>query len=87
MEFLRVSTNSRRIALGLEELDTFSFEDHLQQRLQLVQMDPSFLDRSLNEGFSGGEKKRNEILDKIGKYRRRKVQEVSFFEASGSNQA
>jgi len=62
LEFLRVSTNARRIALGLEELDTFSFEDHLQQRLQLVQMDPSFLDRSLNEGFSGGEKKRNEIL-------------------------
>ncbi|NBQ22441.1 MAG: ABC transporter ATP-binding protein, partial [Synechococcaceae bacterium WB6_3B_236] len=41
---------------------TFSFEDHLQQRLELVQMDPSFLERSLNEGFSGGEKKRNEIL-------------------------
>ena len=62
LEFLRVSTNSRRQALGLEELDTFSFEDHLQQRLELVQMDPSFLERSLNEGFSGGEKKRNEIL-------------------------
>jgi Fe-S cluster assembly ATP-binding protein len=62
LEFLRVSTNSRRQFLGLEELDTFSFEDHLQQRLELVQMDPSFLERSLNEGFSGGEKKRNEIL-------------------------
>lgn len=62
LEFLRVSTNARRVACGLEELDTFSFEDHLQQRLELVQMDPSFLDRSLNEGFSGGEKKRNEIL-------------------------
>ena len=62
LEFLRVSTNARRQAQGLEELDTFSFEDHLQQRLELVQMDPSFLERSLNEGFSGGEKKRNEIL-------------------------
>jgi Fe-S cluster assembly ATP-binding protein len=62
LEFLRVSTNARRQVLGLEELDTFSFEDHLQQRLELVQMDPSFLERSLNEGFSGGEKKRNEIL-------------------------
>jgi Fe-S cluster assembly ATP-binding protein len=62
LEFLRVSTNSRRQFLGLEELDTFSFEDHLQQRLELVQMNPSFLERSLNEGFSGGEKKRNEIL-------------------------
>jgi Fe-S cluster assembly ATP-binding protein len=62
LEFLRVSTNARRQAQELEELDTFSFEEHLQQRLELVQMDPSFLERSLNEGFSGGEKKRNEIL-------------------------
>jgi len=62
LEFLRVSTNARRQAQNLEELDTFSFEEHLQQRLELVQMDPSFLERSLNEGFSGGEKKRNEIL-------------------------
>lgn len=62
LEFLRVSTNARRQAQDLEELDTFSFEEHLQQRLELVQMDPSFLERSLNEGFSGGEKKRNEIL-------------------------
>ncbi|MCP9940321.1 Fe-S cluster assembly ATPase SufC [Synechococcus sp. Cruz CV12-2-Slac-r] len=61
-EFLRVSTNARRVASGLEELDTFSFDDHLQERLELVQMDPAFLGRSLNEGFSGGEKKRNEIL-------------------------
>ena len=61
-EFLRVATNARRLACGEEELDTFSFDDHLEQRLALVQMDPSFLDRSLNEGFSGGEKKRNEIL-------------------------
>ena len=62
LEFLRVATNARRQAQDLEELDTFSFEEHLQQRLELVQMDPSFLERSLNEGFSGGEKKRNEIL-------------------------
>ena len=61
-EFLRVATNARRLARGEEELDTFAFDDHLEQRLALVQMDPSFLDRSLNEGFSGGEKKRNEIL-------------------------
>ena len=50
LEFLRVSTNARRQAQELEELDTFSFEEHLQQRLELVQMDPSFLERSLNEG-------------------------------------
>ena len=62
LEFLRVATNARRQARGDEELDTFAFEDLVRERLQVVQMDPSFLDRSVNEGFSGGEKKRNEIL-------------------------
>lgn len=62
LEFLRVATNARRLQLGEEELDTFSFEDLVRERLQVVQMDPAFLDRSVNEGFSGGEKKRNEIL-------------------------
>ncbi len=62
LEFLRVATNSRRKTLGLEELDTFEFEDYVGSRLKLVQMDPAFLERSVNEGFSGGEKKRNEIL-------------------------
>ena len=46
----------------MEELDTFAFEDFVRERLGLVKMDPAFLDRSVNEGFSGGEKKRNEIL-------------------------
>ena len=62
LEFLRVATNARRRGRGEEELDTFAFEDLVRERLQVVQMDPSFLDRSVNEGFSGGEKKRNEIL-------------------------
>ncbi len=62
LEFLRVATNARRQQLGEEELDTFSFEDLVRERLGVVQMDPAFLDRSVNEGFSGGEKKRNEIL-------------------------
>lgn len=62
LEFLRVATNARRVDQGLEELDTFAFEDLVRERLQVVQMDPAFLDRSVNEGFSGGEKKRNEIL-------------------------
>ncbi len=62
LEFLRVSTNARRTQLGLEELDTFEFEDLVNERIKLVQMDPIFLNRSVNEGFSGGEKKRNEIL-------------------------
>jgi len=62
LEFLRVATNARRQARGEEELDTFAFEDLVRERLQVVQMDPAFLDRSVNQGFSGGEKKRNEIL-------------------------
>ena len=62
LEFLRVSTNARRDKQGQEELDTFDFEDHVREKLKVVQMDPAFLERSVNEGFSGGEKKRNEIL-------------------------
>ena len=62
LEFLRVPTNARRDKQGQEELDTFDFEDHVREKLNVVQMDPAFLERSVNEGFSGGEKKRNEIL-------------------------
>ena len=62
LEFLRVATNARRQHRGESELDTFEFEDLVRERLQVVQMDPAFLERSVNEGFSGGEKKRNEIL-------------------------
>lgn len=62
LDFLRVAYNSRRKHQGLEEIDTFDFEDLVQEKLEIVKMNPSFLERSLNEGFSGGEKKRNEIL-------------------------
>jgi Fe-S cluster assembly ATP-binding protein len=62
LDFLRVSCNSRRKAQGLEELDMFDFDDLVQEKLGVVKMDPAFLGRSVNEGFSGGEKKRNEIL-------------------------
>ena len=62
LEFLRVSSNARRVAEGKEELDTFEFEDFIKEKLDIVQMNPAFLERSVNEGFSGGEKKRNEIL-------------------------
>ena len=62
LEFLRVATNSRRKELLKSELDTFEFEDLVKERLKIVEMDPAFLERSVNEGFSGGEKKRNEIL-------------------------
>ncbi len=62
LDFLRVAYNSKRKANGLEELEPFDFEDLVYERLDVVKMDPSFLNRSVNEGFSGGEKKRNEIL-------------------------
>lgn len=62
LDFLRVAYNARRKQQGLEEIDTFDFEDLIQEKLDIVKMDTSFLERSLNEGFSGGEKKRNEIL-------------------------
>jgi Fe-S cluster assembly ATP-binding protein len=62
LDFLRVACNSHRKHQGLEELDAFDFEELVNEKLDIVKMDPSFLNRSLNEGFSGGEKKRNEIL-------------------------
>jgi Fe-S cluster assembly ATP-binding protein len=45
-----------------EELDLFDFQDTLMNRMELLDMDPSFAERPVNDGFSGGEKKRNEIL-------------------------
>jgi Fe-S cluster assembly ATP-binding protein len=62
LDFLRVSCNSRRKHQGLDELDPIDFDDLVQEKLDVVKMDPAFLSRSVNEGFSGGEKKRNEIL-------------------------
>ncbi|MFN6535052.1 MAG: Fe-S cluster assembly ATPase SufC [Nostoc sp. EkiNYC01] len=62
LDFLRVAYNSRQKARGLEEIDAFDFDDLIEEKLDVVKMNSSFLNRSLNEGFSGGEKKRNEIL-------------------------
>ena len=62
LDFLRVAYNAKRKHQGLEEIDTFDFEDYVEEQLDVVKMKSSFLERSLNEGFSGGEKKRNEIL-------------------------
>ena len=59
---LRLAYNTRQIEHGLEELDPLEFEDLVQEKIKVVEMDASFLSRSVNEGFSGGEKKRNEIL-------------------------
>jgi Fe-S cluster assembly ATP-binding protein len=61
-DFLRVAYNSKRKHQGLEELDAFDFDELVREKLDVVKMDASFLNRSVNEGFSGGEKKRNEIL-------------------------
>src|SRR3954468_5709269 len=60
--FLRAAYNEIRKARGEEEIDPISFADLMDERMQLVEMDPAMLSRSVNTGFSGGEKKRNEIL-------------------------
>ena len=62
MYFIRTALNSLRRARGLDELDGMDFLGLAQQRMKLVEMDQSFMSRSVNEGCSGGEKKRNEIL-------------------------
>ena len=60
-QFLRLAYNEKRKHLG-EEIDPLEFKDLLKERAKVVEMDASFMTRSVNEGFSGGEKKRNEIL-------------------------
>lgn len=61
-DFLRVAYNSKRKQQGLDEVDPFDFDDLVRSKLDLLKMNDDFLDRGVNEGFSGGEKKRNEIL-------------------------
>ena len=56
LDFLRIAYNAKLKHQGLEELDTFDFEDLIHEKLDVVKMNPAFLERSLNEGFSGGEK-------------------------------
>src|ERR687886_2304475 len=60
--FLRSAYNELRKARGLPEADPIEFLDVMEQRLKLVDMSDDMLSRSVNTGFSGGEKKRNEIL-------------------------
>ncbi len=60
--FLRTSLNAVRVSRGEDEIDAVDFLELVREKMKLIEMDPSFLDRSVNEGFSGGEKKRNEIL-------------------------
>ena len=61
-QFLRLAYNEKQKHLGAEELDPLEFKDLLKEKAAIVEMDASFMTRSVNEGFSGGEKKRNEIL-------------------------
>ena len=60
--FLRTGLNEIRKHRGEKEIDAFDFLTLIKEKLALVQMDESFLKRSVNEGFSGGEKKRHEVL-------------------------
>lgn len=60
--FLKAALNEIRSAKGLEEMDAVEFLELLKEKMKLVEMDSSFTNRPVNEGFSGGEKKRNEIL-------------------------
>ncbi len=60
--FMRASLNAVRRARGEEEIDAVDFLKILKEQAKLVQIDPQLLNRSVNDGFSGGEKKRNEIL-------------------------
>ena len=61
-QFLRLTYNTLQKQRGKEELDPLEFDDFVREKMKLLEMNPDFLDRSVNEGFSGGEKKRNEIL-------------------------
>jgi Fe-S cluster assembly ATP-binding protein len=60
--FLRAALNEMRVSHGLEELDPMDFQDLLQEKMALINVDPGLAGRFVNHGFSGGEKKRNEIL-------------------------
>ena len=63
--FIRASLNAVRTHQGEEEIDAIDFLELVKDKMKLLEMDPSFLNRSMNEGFSGGEKKRNEILQML----------------------
>jgi len=59
---LKAGLNARRRHMGLEELDAMEFMQLVREKARLVELDQAFLSRGVNEGFSGGEKKRNEIF-------------------------
>ena len=63
--FLKAALNAKRKYNGEEELDAASFLKLIKEKLKELKMDPSYLQRAVNDGFSGGEKKRNEILQML----------------------
>lgn len=62
INFMKTAVNQIRVHRGLQPLDAVSFLGMMKERMKLVDIDQSLLNRALNEGFSGGEKKRNEIF-------------------------
>lgn len=65
LNFLRMAYNSKQKYLKQPEMDPLDFDDFIEEKINILKMDSSFLDRNLNEGFSGGEKKKNEILQML----------------------
>jgi Fe-S cluster assembly ATP-binding protein len=61
-DFLRLAYNSKQLYEGKEELDPLDFDELLRKKTALLELSDIFIERSVNDGFSGGEKKRNEIL-------------------------
>ncbi|MBI4337909.1 MAG: Fe-S cluster assembly ATPase SufC, partial [Chloroflexi bacterium] len=61
-QFLRASVNAMRKGRGLPELDVLKFDRFLTEKAKVVALEPAFIRRNVNEGFSGGEKKRAEVL-------------------------
>jgi len=64
-DFLRMAYNAKRKHQGLEEVDPLEFDEIIQEKIKILEMSENFLSRSVNHGFSGGEKKRNEILQML----------------------
>lgn len=64
-DFLRLSYNAKQRFFNLPEVDPIEFLGIIIKKMELVKMSPQFLNRNVNEGFSGGEKKRNEILQMV----------------------
>lgn len=65
LQFLRTAINNIRQHRGMDEINAAEFMKLAKQKIQQVNLDPSFLKRGVNEGFSGGEKKRNEIMQML----------------------